>query len=385
MFDIEGLPSLSSVYWQNLRPGMVFVGGISINDAVPFELRGFPVMSAALRDSLLKRYQFLRDRSVLVYAPDVAGLSAAGISDTLRRCSSGIDALNGLRAEVRGMRADVLGPEAVEKRALQTELVRQDSLILDHWASGIRCFDAPDQAPSLLGDIKAAVTLADVLTGPASAKLRFPRGRPFELHLAVDASYSMKASGRDGIVRDTLLFFDRWVRRMYPEARLSWHAFSERCAPLSPPFQHVPVSRGETRYAAFARRVLHTRNPDLPCTVLLFTDGMPSDHAEALDHLRRFARQGIDYTQIVFRLAEEGYGVPDPSTEVLDGYRVDETAPLAPLPPEEQEREAERTRLAFSGLAIAAGGNQVILTVDRALGVVAVEAFDRWLGAFSSN
>ena len=364
---------------------MVFVSGVTINGSIPYELRGFPVLTAGLRDTLQQRYQFLHDRSVLVYAPDVGSLSSADISDTMRRCADEVDSVNGFRSRFLSLRSDLLGADAAERPALEAEVVRGDSLILDHWASGIRVFDAPGRRPSLLGNLRAAVTLSDVLTGKVAEKFRFPKDGAFQLHLAVDASYSMKASGRDDIVRDALLLFDQGIRGLFPRARLFWHAFSESCAPMDPPFRHFPVTRGETHYASFVRKVLHSRIPELPATVLLFTDGVPSDHAESLEHLKRFERLGIDYTQIVFRIAEEGYGVTPEATQVLDGFRLDESASMDPLAPEEQAQEVEKTRLRFSELAIAAGGNQIILTLDRALGVIAVEAFDRWLGAFSSN
>jgi hypothetical protein len=385
MFDHEGLPEPKAVYWRNLKPGMVFVKGVTINGSVPYELRSYPVITDALRDSLEERYQFLRDRSVLIYAPDVGSLSPREISERLCRSEEEVRILNDFRAEFSRRRTEMLGEAEADAMALESSLVHHDSLILDHWSSGISTLDIPGGRPSLLRDLRASVTLSDVLTGSVAAKFRFPSARPFELHIIVDASYSMKASGRDEIVRDTLLLFDQWVRRLYPQAQLRWHAFSETCAPLTPPFRRLPIVRGETRYESFVRSVLHARAPSLPATVLLFTDGVPSDLLIALDSMRHLARLGIDYTQVVFRIAEEGFGAAGGGTRVVDGFRLDESDAFEAFPPEEQARRAQKARLDFSGLAIAAGGNQIILTLDRALGVVAVEAFDRWLGAFSSN
>ncbi|MGA2639817.1 MAG: hypothetical protein ABSG21_02800 [Spirochaetia bacterium] len=385
MFDHEGLPELRAVYWRNLKPGMVFVKGVTINGSVPYELRSYPVITDALRDALEERYQFLRDRSVLIYAPDVSSLSPREISERLRRSAEEVRVVNDFRAEFLRRRTEILGGAEADAMALDSSLVHHDSLILDHWSSGINAFDIPGGRPSLLRDLRASVTLSEVLTGSMETKFRFPVARPFQLHLVVDASYSMKASGRDDIVRDTLLLFDQWVRRLYPQAQLRWHAFSETCAPLTPPFRRLPIARGETRYESFVRSVLHACASDLPATVLLFTDGVPSDLQIALDSMRRFARLGIDYTQVVFRIAEEGFGAAAEGTRVVDGFRQNESDAFDPFPPDEQARQAQRVRLEFSELAIAAGGNQIILTLDRALGVVAVEAFDRWLGAFSSN
>jgi hypothetical protein len=385
MFDHEGLPELKSVYWCNLKPGMVFVKGVTINGSVPYELRSYPVITDALREALEERYQFLRDRSVLIYAPDVGRLSPQEISERLRRSEEEVRVVNDFRAEFLRRRTEILDAAEADAMALESSLVHHDSLILDHWSSGIHALDIPGGRPSLLRDLRASVTLSDVLTGSVAAKFRFPSARPFQLHLVIDASYSMKASGRDDIVRDTLLLFDQWVRRLYPQAQLRWHAFSETCAPVTAPFRRIPVARGETRYESFVRSVLHARAPSLPATVLLFTDGVPSDLHIALDSMRHFARRGIDYTQVVFRIAEEGFGAAAGGTKVVDGFRQNESDAFDPFPPDEQARLAQGARQDFSALAVAAGGNQVILTLDRALGVVAVEAFDRWLGAFSSN
>jgi hypothetical protein len=384
MFETEGLPEPKAVYWRNLKPGMVVAKGVTINGFVPFELRNYPMVTDALRDALEERYRFLRDRSVLIYAPDVSSLSSPEISERLRRLDAEVHDVNNFRAEFLGKREEVLGAEETDVMAIESRLVRQDSLILDHWSSGIHAIEVPDDRPSLLRDLRTAVTMSEVLTGSVKEKFRFPSARPFQLFLIVDASYSMKVSGRDSLVRDTLQFFNQWLCKLYPQAKLSWFGFSETCEPLTPPFRHLSVTRGETHYASFVRSVLHARTSDLPATVILFTDGVPSDAPLLLMH--RFERLAIDYTQVVFRLAEEHYGTAAPSTKILDGFRVNESDPQPDLlPPEENARLLEKARSDFSELAIAAGGNQIILTVDSALGVVAVEAFDRWLGAFSSN
>jgi len=401
MFDLSGIPGLTAVYWHDLKPGMVYVGGVTINDIVPPELRNFPVLTPGLISALTDRYRFLQGRTVLVCPAGGAGPAPREISDSLSETAGQVDRLNRFRSSFHARRLELLGgagradgkaytalpPETAntDLPALESDLVRRDSLILDHWASGLRVFDRPGNRPSLIGNLKAAVTISDVLSGTVWNKFRFPRTVPFELHIAVDASYSMKASGRDDIVQDTLAFMDGWLRPLLPEAEILYYGFSDECAPIIPPFTIFPVARGETRYESFVRKILHRHEKGKPATVLLFTDGVPTDMKAASAHLARFCRQGIDYTQVVFRIAEEGYGVVREGVKTLDGYRLDESDTAVPLGEVDQAAEAERVRGEFSELALTAGGNQIILTVDRALGVIAVEAFDRWLGAASVN
>ncbi len=384
MFDLTGLPKLKAVYWRNLDPGMVYAGGVTIDGSVPPELREFPVLTPRLLDEIRNRYRFLEGRSVYVYPPADDALSPAEISDFLADLSRRVGRLNAFRSEFLSRKEELTGKDTAASSALESYLVRRDCLILDHWASGIRVFDSPGKRPSLLGDLAAAVAVTDVLTGEAAKKFRFPETGPFRLHVVADCSYSMKASGRDSIVRDTLAFFDGWFSKLFPRAEAFWYAFSDVCVPIEPRYSDCMIARRETRYETFVKKVLHDRTRDVPSTVLLFTDGVPTDEG-ASEALARFSRLGIDYTQIVFRIAEEGFGVPAEGVKTLDGYRLDGEEAFTPLPEDEQAKEAERERKRFTELAAAAGGNQIVLTLDRALGVVATEAFDRWLGAASMS
>jgi hypothetical protein len=376
------IPKLKAVYWQGLKPGMVFAGGVTVNGAVPYELRGYPCLSPSLLAELKRRYSFLDGRRVLVLEPGI--LDGAEISKALARAEEGVDAANSLRSAVLEGRAELLGAGSESIPALESSLVEKPGLILDHWASGAARFAAPGEAPSLLREITAKIAMADILSGRLAERFGFPDSGPFELHVVVDASYSMKASGRDELALGALSLFSAHLPKLYPEATILYHAFSDDSVELRPPFASLPLSRGETRYERFVRKVLHAREKGRPCAVLLFTDGVPSDLKAAREHLARFKRLGIDYFQIVLSIPEEGFARADPSAKLLDGYlKPGSSAIAAPLEKEEQAAEARRVRDEFTSLAMEAGGNQAILTVDRALGVIAVEAFDRWLGAIS--
>jgi hypothetical protein len=70
---------------------MVFAGGVSVDGAVPAELRDFPILTPGLLHTLEQRYQFLRGRKVLVYTALPSSLSPADLSESLRKSAERID------------------------------------------------------------------------------------------------------------------------------------------------------------------------------------------------------------------------------------------------------------------------------------------------------
>ena len=57
--ELQGIENIRAIRWTQLRPGMVIVGGIEINDIVPYEFRDYPVLTPTLLNELHERYQFL--------------------------------------------------------------------------------------------------------------------------------------------------------------------------------------------------------------------------------------------------------------------------------------------------------------------------------------
>jgi len=70
MFERNLSRGLRKIRWQALRPGMIYLGGIYINDAVPPELANFPILSEDLLDLLNKKYQLRPEREIFVLDPD---------------------------------------------------------------------------------------------------------------------------------------------------------------------------------------------------------------------------------------------------------------------------------------------------------------------------
>ena len=69
MFNFEGIESVTTVHWDNLKPGMILIGGFTVNDTIPFELRNFPVLTHELLNCLHSKYFFLKKRTFTVAIP----------------------------------------------------------------------------------------------------------------------------------------------------------------------------------------------------------------------------------------------------------------------------------------------------------------------------
>ena len=113
MFELEGFSGVRKTKWKRLIPGMIYIGGLRINDIVPGELRDFPVLTHTLLSDLTDRYRLRPDKEVLV-ADIVPGYSARKISAQINEANEAIDKINRFRAEFFSEREKILRRLEVE-------------------------------------------------------------------------------------------------------------------------------------------------------------------------------------------------------------------------------------------------------------------------------
>jgi hypothetical protein len=393
MFELEAFDGVRKIAWSALRPGMVLLSEIRINDAVPFELRGFPVITRELYAEVTSRYRLLPSREVLVALPrryDDAGRMVL----SLREAAAQADAVNRLRggffAARDGLVTELCLPAGAETPIIGTSAVDAPRLVMDQWNSLGAAFTLPEderEIPSFFRRRGLEVTLADILAGKVDTMFRFPRDETVMVHLVVDFSLSMHNRGRIALVVDALGFFLGSLAGLLKNSRFLFYLFSDECKPVRFPFPMDAIPARETNYASFAKKVLHQRDKTVRNKVLLFTDGRPGDESAARELLGLFRKNQIDYTQIVFNLSEEFDELVDDDQgriEVVDNIAVNgQELKTRRTTPEEREKLWTETMDCFTALARAAGGNQIVMNIDRALRFVAVEVYDRYLGLLS--
>ena len=98
MIHIEGLKKVEKIQWKDIQPGMIFLGGIRINDTIPFELRNFPVLTPSLLEELTKKYYFLSARDILVVRAKT-GYSPAKLSRDILETRDTLHTINSFRSE----------------------------------------------------------------------------------------------------------------------------------------------------------------------------------------------------------------------------------------------------------------------------------------------
>jgi hypothetical protein len=364
----EGVP-LRAVYWKDLRPDLAFAGGLTINGSPPPELLAFPVLSPTLIAALHDRYRLAPDKKILVYSGDGA-LSPAEFSAVLQAAQARLPSLNAFRGEVRRLKALQPSPEVA---VWDSAWVERGTLI----------WPLRGSVPTLLADLARDLGMTEVLNREVFSRLRLPVDTPVAVHLVVDESYSMKASGKDGLTRSTVELFRGKLSRLLPLADVTVYAFSEESRVVTGVLVGKEVKRAGTDFASFVPALMRRLKPDRPNAVLLFTDGLPTDLSAALRAFERLARAGAFYTQIVFNLSDDRrICAEDDGSRSLDGYLTgSEHATMRELSDEEYRDQEDAFRRGFGELARAAAGNQLVITVDEALSLAAVEVFDKWYGA----
>lgn len=394
MFRLDGLGKLQRIKWSHLKPGMIVISGVSINDSSIPELLNFPVLTKNLIYTLQTKYQFLRNRDVLA-AEALYNFNPSDLTAQINEAENNRKTFNSLREEfAAGKKLIVREHEPSIDYSLpfsETDFVEQDFLLRDSYNSFSYMYGLDDDrssVPSYLSDIDLSLSFADLFTGRLKSKFNLPEDKDVLLHIVIDFSKSMDSCGKLGIVLDTVAYFSDFYSKMAPGTRFKFYAFSDECRPVDFPVSASGISRGNTSYSAFMKKVLRFREPDIHNKILLFTDGLPTDLNDALHTAAFLKKNKVDYTQLIFDIREEqrnqiqfrdgkGYAVDN----VVDELTKDMLQ--ITLSDDELDNKMKQVFSDFTGIAAACGGNQIIMRINSLLKIVSVECYDRYLGLLS--
>ncbi len=393
MFDMKGINNIKKIKWQELKPGMIVIGGVQINDAVPEELRDFPVLTESLLNDLILKYRFLTNRDIIV-AGAITGFSPKEISNHINLSFEKVQKINNFRETFFTDKTKLLSELKLDINPdipiIGTEHIEKDYLIKDTYNSFNLDFkEIPEgmEMPSFFNRTELRLTLGDLLTNRLKPKFNIPEDKDVLLHLVVDYSYSLNTYGKFDIVVSALNYFYSYIVEFLLNTKIKLYVFSDICKPVDYPLEGREIERKETNYASFMKKVLHFKDKSVHNKVILFTDGQPSDFSEAMRLANLFKKNKLDYTQLIFKLEDDLRNeVEDPggSLKVVDGY-VDESddTKIYTLTDEELEQKKNGICNKFTDIARACGGNQIIIKINELVKLVSVECYDKYLGALT--
>ena len=158
-------------------------------------------------------------------------------------------------------------------------------------------------------------------------------------------------------VFSSLYFFHTFFHDLLKNTELRFYVFSEKCKPVTYPlsgreFPKRDLSKGETNYSSFIKKVLHFKDTNRHNKVIMFTDTGPTDSSDALHYGKLFKKNNIDYTQIIFMELDDSEGEQRIKSLSRECTRFIETC----------------------------GGNQVIVKINEIAHIIALECYDRYLG-----
>ena len=394
MFRLDGLGNIRKVRWTQLKPGMIILSGVSINDNPIPELRNFPVLTESMLYQLKKKYQFLSEREVIA-AEAVFNFSPHELSTQFEEAEDQRKTFNTLREDYQNEKKVILTDlglnSGIDIPLINSSAVDQDFLIKDSDNSFSYMYGLDEEVepvPSFLHSLDLSLSFADLLTGRLKQKFNLPDDKDVLLHIVIDFSKSMDSRGKLDLVLDTVGYFTDFYTRMTENTRMKYYAFSDDCRPVDFPVRAAGISRGNTSYSSFMKKVLRFRDPDVYNKIILFTDGLPTDQIEALHTAELLKKKKIDYTQIIFDIKDEqrneiafkdgnGFAVDNVVEEVTE--QMIETV----LSDDELDLKMKAVFENFSEIARACGGNQIILKINGVLKIVTVECYDRYLGLLS--
>lgn len=390
MLTLEGISEIKIIQWGRLRPGMIILGGITINGSVPCELRGFPVLTQTLLAELNEKFYFLAKREVLV-AIAGPGVTARNLSRDINDGCELLGRINSLRSRYSLLKGSVLRELGLDIHLdiplLNSPHVRHEYLIKDRFNSFECRYNLEileSILPSLFHRMKLKMTLSELLTNRLQKKFNVPEDREVLLHLVVDYSKSMESMNKLDIVLTALDFFHRYYSDILKNTHIRLYVFSDECRPADYPLSGREMEKRDTSYASFMKKVLHYRDKNVHNKLILFTDGQPSDLPEALRIAGLIKKNRIDYTQIIFSIRDELRTVVKNPADTIRSVdrRVDpgEKVAFVDLADEELDREERRIFDEFTRIAETCGGNQIIVRINELVSLISIECYDRYIG-----
>jgi hypothetical protein len=406
--------NLRRIDWQDLSPGMVFIGGVRINDIVPYELRGFPVITDEFLKHLRRQYRFLDRRPVIVGEPGMPQdpLSADEMREKLNKSAERLQYLNGFRKEQQREReaAGIAGPLSSGPVPpspgfadfLPPSLQQQEHLVFNRFSSFTHPYTEireEFQLPSLFSRPDLQITMEQLLSGRLFKEFRLPKDIPLQLHIVIDYSYSMELNNKLECAIRAANYLYKTIPRLMENTTIKLYAFSDDVREIGFPVSGRELDHGDTYYAAFLKRILRVRDREknsrriitlsepLRHKILLLTDGEPNDCAETLRLAEHIKSGKIDYTQLIFDFNEsitELQVTEESGIVIKDGYAdnryLPESAAVREFTQEELEERKNKFYQTFTRIAESAGGNQIIVRIYEYMKLISVEVYDRYLG-----
>jgi len=344
MLRIPGFHSLKKILWKDISQGMILIGGIKINNGLPLEVARYPVLTMSLVNDLSQKYHFKPNKEVIVAVPK-KGESATKMSNGFATIEKRISAFNNIQ---RYYRENRVSSNNTVQYIFDFNIVEPEYLLLGNYNSSlVRVKGA--KIPSVLKSHES-VTLGDIMTGRIN-NWNLPNEKEIQLHIGIGFSNQSDNKLYNEKINSTLLTFTDLWKNLFIDLRIMIHGFSTQCEEVHYPLTGREVPRDELIFTNFINKVLRNRNKDVINKVVLIVSNSPKDYDESILSAYKLKKLGIDLS-IIFVLEENSKINKDQMKQLKD-------------------------------ISLAGGGNLFIVKKIGSVEVVALEAFDNYLGNIS--
>jgi hypothetical protein len=241
--------------------------------------------------------------------------------------------------------------------------------------------------------------LGQLLTGAIPDPYQYPA----VLELGIDVSYSMFSNKKAHFAYRYSLELIAQLHRYFPISQFRVSLLSEKAYltkeliiqrdgkdSLDSMLNRLSIKPAGTQFAPFFRQVSQRARESLishqNTLVILITDGVCEDQASALRTAELFAKEGIDYLQLVLHMDEEYREIirTPHANQSLDGFRIAEDLREDEeeyrLNDDELETKCYENLQRITDIAEAAQGNQLILTYYPLFKYLSIDVYEQYLG-----
>ncbi len=395
MFTLDGLSCIRKVKWKQLRPGSIVLGGIVINGSPIPELMDFPVLTEDIIYNLLKKYRLLEHKEVLI-ADALYNFNPYDLAGQMSDQKKSLNNFNKLRDDFNTQKTMILKDLGLEPDLdipiINSEYVDRDYLRKDTYNSFTYMYGLDldlEELPSMFHRPDLKLSISDLLTNRVNEKFNIPDDKEVNLHLVVDFSKSMDYGNKLELAITAVNSLYDFIIKNFKNCAINLYVFSDTCIPVVYPMNDIHFKRGDTSFSSFMKKVLHKRDRNVYNSIILITDGLPTDKEETLKIAELIKQNRIDYTQIILQMREEQrFEVKYPTdskVKITDNIIQEITSDMVDLDLTDEQLDSKMKKMYedFTNIANICGGNQIILKINEFIKIVTVECYDRYLGALT--
>ncbi len=294
MLSIPGFVGLKKIFWKDIEPGMIILGGIKINGTTPFELVNYPALTIGQIYEMTQKYHFKKDKEIIV-AVCKKGESPQKMSLGFNSIEKRIKSFNEWRKKIFDKKEEIIKTLKLNTKSFLSEekIIQLESKQIQKFNSITIKHKLIKKKPSCFHNPSLTLSLNQVLSGEIKKTFFLPEDFPLLVHLGLGYSKNFKELFLPAY-QSSLEFFTEMFSKLLEKAKFEVYAVGENLISCQFPLSGREVLSQEIHACSFLKRVMHKKNKEITNLTIFILPQKPKDWNEFLTLGEKFVKASID-------------------------------------------------------------------------------------------